>query len=54
MTYDMISFENILIGSLCAVVVAFFAALSQMKQPELRPIPIRVRPEDARAHRRNR
>jgi len=54
MTYDMMSFENILIGSLCAVVVAFIATLSQMKQPELRPIPIRVRSDDMRARRRNR
>jgi len=51
MTYDMISFENVLIGSLCAVVVAVFTALSQMKQPELRPIPVRVRRDNPRTRR---
>lgn len=49
---DMISFENLFISgfaiAITALIVAVLATLSQMKQPELKPIPIRVKRDDVR------
>ena len=57
LTLDIFSLENILIGgtfaAVCALVVAALATLSQMKQPDLRPIPIRVRSDFQRDHQRD-
>jgi hypothetical protein len=59
MTYDVIAFdifslENLMmsgvLAAFCAFAVAAISAISQMKQPDLRPIPIRVRPDDRRMH----
>ena len=56
MTYDLISYENLFISgfaiAISALVVAVLTTLaqsiSQTKQPELKPIPIRVRRDDVR------
>ena len=60
MTYDVIAFdlfslENLLMSGVIAAIFAFavaaFASISQMKQPDLRPSPIRVRSHDRRTRR---
>lgn len=55
MTFDTIAFDDLLIGAVLVAIVsltaAFTAALSKMKQPKLRPIPVRVRSNDVRSRR---
>lgn len=54
---EMLSFENLFISgfaiAISALVVAVLASLSQMKQIDLKPIPIRVRRDDVRYRRRH-
>jgi len=66
MTYDLISsdlfsYENLLISGFAIAISALVAAvlaslspsISQMKQPNLKPIPIRVKRDDIRYRRRH-
>ena len=54
MTFSIVSYDNLEISIIGALLsVAIVGVLVLLKQPDLKPIPVRVRRQNDRTHRRN-